>query len=50
MLLIGDDGAIVLYNIGSKEIKNLQILEFPKSFIPREAMVYVESLVSLKGA
>ena len=50
MLLLGDDGAIVLYNIGSKEIRNLQIPEFPRSFIPREAMVYVESQVSLKGA
>ena len=50
LLLVGDDGTIVLYNIGSKEIRNLQIPEFPKSFIPREAMVYVGSLVSLKGA
>ncbi|XP_030963754.1 F-box/kelch-repeat protein At3g06240-like [Quercus lobata] len=50
LLLLGDDGAIVLYNIGSKETRNLQIPEFPRSFIPREAMVYVESLVSLKGA
>ena len=50
LLVVGDDGAIVLYNIGSKEIRNLQIPEFPKSFIPREAMLYVESLVSLKGA
>ena len=50
LLLLGDDGTIVLYNIGSKEIRNLQIPEFPKSFIPREAMLYVESLVSLKGA
>ena len=50
MLLLGDDGAIVLYNIGSKEIRNLQIPEFLRSFIPREAMVYVESQVSLKGA
>ena len=50
LLLVGDDGAIALYNIGSKEIRNLQIPEFPEPFIPREAMVYVESLVSLKGA
>ena len=49
-VLLGDDGAIVLYNIGSKEIRNLQIPEYPEPFIPREAMVYVESLVSLKGA
>ena len=50
LLLVSDDGAIVLYNIGSKEIRKLQIPEFLKSFIPREAMLYVESLVSLKGA
>ncbi|XP_023904830.2 F-box/kelch-repeat protein At3g06240 [Quercus suber] len=50
LLLVGDDGTIVLYNIGSKEIRNLQIPEFLKSFIRKEATVYVESLVSLKGA
>ena len=50
LLLVGDDGAIVLYNIGSKEIRNLQIPEYPEPFIPREPMVYVESLVSLKVA
>ena len=43
---VGDDGAIVLYNIGSKEIRKLQIPEFPNSLIPIQAMVYVESLVS----
>ena len=47
---VGDDGAIVLYNIGSKEIRKLQIPEFPNSLIPIQAMVYVESLVSLTGA
>ena len=50
LLLVGDNRAIVLYNIGSKETRNLQIPEFPEPVIPREAMVYVESLVSLKGA
>ena len=50
VLLVGDDGAIVLYNIGSKEIRKLQIPEFPNSLIPIQAMVYVESLVSLTGA
>ena len=50
LLLLGDKRSTVLYNIGSKEIRNLQIPEFPEPVIPREAMVYVESLVSLKGA
>ena len=49
-VLVGDDGAIVLYNIGSKEIRKLQIPEFPNSLIPIQAMVYAESLVSLTGA
>ena len=49
LLLVGDDDAIVLYNIGSKEISNLQLTKFPKSFIPVQAMVYVESLVSFTG-
>ena len=50
VLLVGDNGTIVLYNIGSKEIRKLQIPEFPNSLIPIQAMVYVESLVSLMGA
>ncbi|XP_075645631.1 F-box/kelch-repeat protein At3g06240-like [Castanea sativa] len=50
LLLVGDEGAIVLYNIGSKESRELQISEFPNSLIPIQAMIYVESLVSLKGA
>ena len=50
LLLLGDKRSTVLYNIGSKEIRNLQIPEFLKSFIGKEATVYVESLVSLKGA
>ena len=50
VLLVGDDGALVLYNIGSKEIRKLKIPEFPNSLIPIQAMVYVESLVSLTGA
>ena len=49
LLLVGDDDAIVLYNIGSKEIRNLQLTKLPKSFIPVQAMVYVESLVSFTG-
>nr|XP_023904831.1 F-box/kelch-repeat protein At3g06240-like [Quercus suber] len=50
VLLVGYDGAIVLYNIGSKEIMKLQVPEFPNSLTPKQAMVYVESLVSLTGA
>ena len=49
LLVVGDDDTIVLYNIGSKEIRNLQLTEFPKSFNPVQAMVYVESLFSFTG-
>ena len=49
LLLVGDNDAKVLYNIGSKEIRNLQLTKFPESFIPVQAMVYVESLFSFTG-
>lgn len=50
LLLLGDDEqTIVLYNIGSKEIKNLQFREFPNSWITTLAISYVESLVSFTG-
>ena len=49
LLFVGDDDTIVLYNIGSKEIRNLQLTKFPKSFIPVQAMDYVETLVSFMG-
>lgn len=49
LLLVGDDKqTIVLYNIGSEEIKNLQFREFPNSWITL-AISYVESLVSFTG-
>ena len=41
LLLRGGDEAIVLYNIDSQEMKNLQCGGFPST-----AMIYVESLVS----
>nr|POE63854.1 f-box protein cpr30 [Quercus suber] len=41
LLLRGGDEAIILYNIDSQEMKNLQCGGFPST-----AMIYVESLVS----
>ncbi|KAK9992673.1 hypothetical protein SO802_027658 [Lithocarpus litseifolius] len=50
LLLLGDnEQTIVLYNIGSKEIKNLQFREFPNSWMTTLAISYVESLVSFTG-
>ena len=42
-----EDHTIVLYNIGSQEIKNLQDSGLPNVFC--HAKLYVESLVSLEG-
>ena len=42
ILLVDENKTLVLYNIGSQEIKILQRM-------PRQAIVYVESLVSFTG-
>ena len=52
LLLLGDHythNALLLYNIGSQEIKILQPTRFPRPFVPTKAMVHVESLVTFTG-
>ncbi|XP_030931031.1 F-box/kelch-repeat protein At3g06240-like [Quercus lobata] len=49
ILLVDENKTLVLYNIGSQEIKILQRTGYPKIFMPRRAIVYVESLVSFTG-
>ena len=49
ILLVDEKKTLVLYNIGSQEIKILQHTGYPKIFMPTQAFVYVESLVSFTG-
>ena len=49
ILLVDENKTLVLYNIGSQEIKILQHTGYPKIFMPKRAIVYVESLVSFTG-
>ena len=47
LLLVGNNGQVVLYNFGSQETKNVEVRELPDSFHASQAIVYVESLVSI---
>ncbi|KAL0002162.1 hypothetical protein SO802_015943 [Lithocarpus litseifolius] len=49
ILLVDEKKTLVLYNIGSQEIKILQRTGYPKIFMPTQAFFYVESLVSFTG-
>uniref|UniRef100_A0A7N2R9G5 Uncharacterized protein n=1 Tax=Quercus lobata TaxID=97700 RepID=A0A7N2R9G5_QUELO len=43
ILPVDENKTLVLYNIGSQEIKILQRTGYPKIFMPTQAIVYVES-------
>nr|POE67151.1 f-box/kelch-repeat protein [Quercus suber] len=49
ILLVDEKKTLVLYNIGSQEMKILQRTGYPKIFMPTQAFGYVESLVSFTG-
>ncbi|KAK7845894.1 F-box/kelch-repeat protein At3g23880 [Quercus suber] len=48
-LLFDKNWAMVLYNIGSQEIRILQCTGYPNTSLPIELIDYVESLVSFTG-
>ncbi|KAK4592547.1 hypothetical protein RGQ29_016898 [Quercus rubra] len=48
-LLFDKNWAMVLYNIGSQEIRILQCTGYPNTSLPMELIDYVESLVSFTG-
>ncbi|XP_050282647.1 F-box/kelch-repeat protein At3g06240-like [Quercus robur] len=48
-LLFDKNWAMVLYNIGSQEIRILQCTGYPNTSLPLELIDYVESLVSFTG-
>ena len=48
ILLVKDNGQVVLYNLSAQEIKNLQVRGHI-GFRASQAIVYVESLVSIMG-
>ena len=49
LLVNGNKGQILLYDFGTQEIKNLQLRNCSDSFCVSRLMIYVESLVSVKG-
>ena len=49
LLLFDKNWAMVLYNIGSQEIRILQCTGYPNTSLPLELIDYVESLVSFTG-
>jgi hypothetical protein len=49
LLVNGNKGQILLYDFGTQEIKNLQLRNCSDSFCVSRFMIYVETLVSVKG-
>ena len=49
LLVNGNKGQTLLYDFGTQEIKNLQLRNCSDSFCVSRLMIYVESLVSVKG-
>ncbi|KAL0014072.1 hypothetical protein SO802_001141 [Lithocarpus litseifolius] len=47
LLLVANNGQVVLYNFGSGETKNLEVRGLPGSFLALQTITYVESLVSI---
>ena len=49
ILMVEDNGEVVLYNLSAQKIKNLRVRGLPSLFRASEIMVYEESLVSIMG-
>ena len=49
ILMVEDNGEVVLYNLSAQKIKNLRVRGLPGLFRALQIMVYEESLVSIMG-
>ena len=49
ILMVEDNGEVVLYNLSAQKIKNLRVRGLPSLFRASQIMVYEESLVSIMG-